>query len=323
MATEVVKTVIPAGGGDYTSLSAWEAGEQKNLVTADEIAVAECYSGEVTQTLTIAGWTVDATHYTHIRAASGQEHGGLSNAGYRHTGSIQAWIDFIRVEGIVIISGTVAPDVDADTEFLIKGCVLKGDGARIIGANMDSGEMFIINNIIFDNSTSFAAIDNAGTTTITIHAYNNTVINCVRGIHRSSGTIRPKNNVVQDCSTADYAGTMTNAEANISSDATSPNTSLRNISLTFADKDGDDFHLSQSDVQAIDAAVDLSADVDYAFADDIDGDVRPSGSWDIGADEFSVAIDEDDGGTSKFALAVLEPGVLQLASLQSASLKHT
>ena len=43
MATEIVHT-IRASGGDYTTLSAWEAAQQRDLVAADEIAVAECYN---------------------------------------------------------------------------------------------------------------------------------------------------------------------------------------------------------------------------------------------------------------------------------------
>lgn len=40
MATEVIKT-IKSSGGDYTTLHAFKAGEVRDLVAADEIAVAE------------------------------------------------------------------------------------------------------------------------------------------------------------------------------------------------------------------------------------------------------------------------------------------
>jgi hypothetical protein len=55
MAT-ITKTVKPSGG-DYTSLSNWEAGEQADLVAAGNIAVAECYSMVDTTPVVVDGWT--------------------------------------------------------------------------------------------------------------------------------------------------------------------------------------------------------------------------------------------------------------------------
>ena len=68
MATTVTKT-IRASGGDYTTVSAWEAGRQAanaNLVTADVIEVGECYDDWETglaNTCTISGFTADSTRY--------------------------------------------------------------------------------------------------------------------------------------------------------------------------------------------------------------------------------------------------------------------
>ena len=49
MATEIVHT-IAASGGDYTTLAAWESAQQRDLVAADEIAVAEI-DGDISVTL--------------------------------------------------------------------------------------------------------------------------------------------------------------------------------------------------------------------------------------------------------------------------------
>ena len=68
MATEIVHT-IKASGGDYSSLSAWEAAQQRDLVSADEIAVAECYGFVDTSGAIIDGWTTDSTRYIEVRAA--------------------------------------------------------------------------------------------------------------------------------------------------------------------------------------------------------------------------------------------------------------
>ena len=71
MATTVTKIVDPDNGTgtDYTSLSAWEAGMQKDLVSADEISVAKCRcTGGTADTtaFSINGWTTDATRYIKI-----------------------------------------------------------------------------------------------------------------------------------------------------------------------------------------------------------------------------------------------------------------
>ncbi|MFH1666726.1 MAG: hypothetical protein ABIA17_04055, partial [Elusimicrobiota bacterium] len=58
---------IKSSGGDYTSLTAWEAGEQADLVALDRVAVAECYDFEsVESPISINGWTTDAGHYIKI-----------------------------------------------------------------------------------------------------------------------------------------------------------------------------------------------------------------------------------------------------------------
>ena len=89
MATEDIKTIMPGGGGDYTSLNAWETGEQADLVAADRIAVAEVYSGGNAMTNAeiniTTGWTMDSTRYAEIRAAVGEGHSGQQIGGYRCT----------------------------------------------------------------------------------------------------------------------------------------------------------------------------------------------------------------------------------------------
>jgi hypothetical protein len=82
MVTTVIKTIKPAGGGDYSSLVSWESVQRGNLVTRDTVEVAEVYGGGSAGAVVLASanWTVDATHYPWIRAASGQGHNGVFNA---------------------------------------------------------------------------------------------------------------------------------------------------------------------------------------------------------------------------------------------------
>ena len=66
MPTEVVHT-IRASGGDYTSLSAWQTAQKRDLVADDEIAVAECYDdwtgNGLSEDILIDGWTTDSTRH--------------------------------------------------------------------------------------------------------------------------------------------------------------------------------------------------------------------------------------------------------------------
>ncbi len=77
MATEIVKTIKPGGGGDYVSLEAFDAAERRDLVAVDEIAVAECFNGgnliatPTAQLFMLTGWTSGASNYVEIRAAPG------------------------------------------------------------------------------------------------------------------------------------------------------------------------------------------------------------------------------------------------------------
>lgn len=75
MPTTITKTVKPSGG-DYTSLSAWEAGEQGDLVTADQIRQAECYAMADTTPCTIDGSTTDDTRYMRVYTPSSERHDG-------------------------------------------------------------------------------------------------------------------------------------------------------------------------------------------------------------------------------------------------------
>lgn len=280
MATEVISTVIPGGGGDYNTLSAWEAGEQKNLVTADEVSVAECHTGAITDNVTISGWTTDATRFPWIRAATGHSHAGLATGGFRVTGNsgvvITCGVNFVRVSGIVVITsdnhGVFGQFASSDPT--VERCVIVGNTASNI--NGVAGGGIIRNCIIY----GFTGTNGRGITGQT--AENNTVIDCTLCIGNIETSV--KNNIASG-SGNDYSGTLANSATNISADATSPQVGLRNISLTYVDAANKNYHLASTDTQAIDTGTDLSG----SFTTDIDGETRPAGAWDIGADERVVA----------------------------------
>ena len=57
----------------YASLNEWESNEETDLVTASDTHVVECDGGEDDTALNIAGWTLGASDYVTVRAASGNE----------------------------------------------------------------------------------------------------------------------------------------------------------------------------------------------------------------------------------------------------------
>jgi len=304
MPTTITKTIKPSGG-DYTSLSAWEAGMQKNLVTADEISVAECYSMQDTASVSVDGWTTDSTRYIYIYTPGSERHDGKYNTSkYRLETSgnnvLEIPEDYVRVKGLqIVLTGAdssntrraVYSQTGTTSDRRIEECVIKdlGSGtATRTGIEALYGTIYLYNNIVYDFKDY--GINSYWWSSATWYVYNNTVYGCGLGINRSGGdTVYLKNNLCNS-NTTDYSGTFTNATTNLSEDATSPNTALRNKAVTFVDEAGDDFHLASSDTNAKDAGTDLSADSDspYDISMDIDGVTR-SGTWDIGADEYVAA----------------------------------
>lgn len=111
MPTVVIKT-LRASGGDYTTMSAWEAGEQADLVAADEQHVLECYddwAGGLADFVFIQGWTTDATRNIVVKAAAGHEYDPIADTGFyiRCTtldNCIELNCDYIHLEDFKVYS---------------------------------------------------------------------------------------------------------------------------------------------------------------------------------------------------------------------------
>lgn len=322
MPTTVVKT-IKSSGGNYASLSAWEAGENGDLVTADEIRVGECYGMLDTTDVIVLGGTVDSTRYLIIRAATGAEAQSPYDTGgtaYRLessgsvTGCISLQQNYTRIERI-----QVKATLDDNTVFgiyfgnanfgRVTGCHITqttpvnfGSTRYGIFSQDAAGDTFLINNIVDWDSRSAAtnvyAIVDSNHTSGKTYAYNNTLRcggNCVnaKGIQDSFGDCVMKNNLVTGFPAACYEfgdpGATGNTN-NAASDTTVAGSGAANsrTSQTFTFVSSTDFHLSASDGGAKDFGIDLSGDANYPFSVDFDNATR-TGTWDIGADEVTAA----------------------------------
>jgi len=307
MATEVTHT-IRASGGDYTSLSAWEAGEQRDLVSADEIEIAECYNDwpdGLQDAPSISGWTTDADHYIKVYTPESERHNGTAGSGFwlkgdtTYVDSLTISDPYVVAEGLEITANLanayrcIRVNVGSKTGWVkISHCLLHDSTVnKAEGIGVGSvGTIYIWNNIIYnmDNGSKGVGIVANEDNCNSAYIYNNTISDCYQyGISTYGSVVVAKNNLVQNCGTSCFAGSFNSAsDYNASDDSSSTGGAhdRTNQTFTFVDEANDDFHLAPNDTGAKDYGTDLSSDPNLAFSDDIDGETR-SGTWDIGADE--------------------------------------
>jgi len=304
--TQVVHT-IRASGGDYTTLSSWEAAQQRDLVAADEIEIAECYNdwaNGLEDAPFIDGWTTDDTHYIKIYTPASERHDGTAGTGFWLKGdtwqaSLAINDPYVIVEGLEITSNLsnayncIGIDVGGKTGWVkISHCLIHdatvwspyGIYVKYIGT------LYVWNNIIYniDNGSEGCGIRATSDNCNEAYVYNNTVSDCYdSGINTYGSVMVAKNNLVQNCGTSCFVGAYnSSSDYNASDDSSSTGGAhdRTNQTFTFVDEANDNFHLAPNDTGARNYGTDLSSDPNLAFSDDIDGETR-SGTWDIGADE--------------------------------------
>lgn len=104
---------------------------------------------------------------------------------------------------------------------------------------------------------------------------------------------------------------------NISEDASSPNAAFRNLAVLFVNEAGNDFHLDSSDTAAKGAGTNLSADAQYPFSTDIDGETITT--WSIGADAASGGTISPAAGTSAGSSTAQASGVAEISAAATAA----
>lgn len=312
MATLRTRTVKPSGG-DYTSLSAWEAGEEADIVALDEIREAECYSMTDTAAVLFNGWTTDATRFIRIKTPTSERHDGKWNSGkynlsVANNNALDVRVNHIRFEGLQV-EVNAANDNSQNpwhnqaqaagaNAIWISQCIFRTHAnasfvTNAMGQNSANANFLIWNTAFQDrsghNSNRCVQIDCA-----TCYFYNNTI----RGASASNGTgLRhfTSTTLMKNCVVSNFGtcisvtdGTLTRTYS-VSSDATmgggtGNQNSVSEASMAFVDAANTDFHIGSGSVLK-DAGDDLSGDANLPFSTDIDGGTR-SGTWDIGVDEF-------------------------------------
>ena len=326
MATEVIKIVDPDNGSgtNYTSLSAWEAGEQGNLTGArDEIAVAKCRcTGGTADTtaVTISGWTTDSTRYIQIWTDPTES--------YRHNGTYQtskyrieitptndganainiSYACYIRIIGLQFTlnwSGSgpgywfcsSISDNYASANVVIRECIFRQTGTPISYDGHSAGvwcrsQYKIINCIFYgyrggtsDPDYSYGVAGYASTQYI----YNCTFYDCRYGIRNESSSSMIAKNCLTAACTDGFDGTITTSYCATDLAEGLSGTGDRNSqTFSFVSTASKDFHLTSSDTGAKDYGTNLYDDAVYPFQTDIDGQDRggSGAQWDIGADKY-------------------------------------
>lgn len=295
MPTTVVKT-IRASGGDYTTLSAWEAANQGDLVTADEVRVAECYNdwpSGLNDVVNIDGSTTDATRYMAITVAAGHRHTGKPDTGFRIVRSAAysaviifndpscraSWLDVRNTgaEGSAFRqNGTNGSNSRASR------CIGRTTGTAVY-VSAFATLAYAYQCLAIGSPVGFSGTGTYGT----FDMVGSVASGCGTGfVLESPGTTgkRVANCVAYNCTTT-FSGTFDAALSgnNASSSGTMPGSSNVSgiTSADFVDAAGHDYHLAGGS-----ALIGMGANLYTLITEDVDGDARPSsGAWDIGLDQ--------------------------------------
>jgi len=319
MATEVVHS-IRSSGGDYTSLSAWEAAQQRDLVTADEIAVAELYNDWAGDGLEdaciVSGWTTSATNYIEIRAADGEAHDGTLNSGARvwKTQNFQEPISldesYCRLKRLQFKTENIYPPVYCLQAIQrIENCIMwNAGGDNCLKSNQRSAITAIGCLMLSEHATNGEAVIAHGNLPDD-HVYaNNTIIGSGNsgsigieiGTNADAWTI--SNNIFFDCEN-ELTGTGNLSNETVAYNATdvaSGSSALNGLDANavyeitaaeFLDAANDDYRIDSSATSLFDAGADLGTASDYT---DIEGfsfaDSASNEHWPIGASRGVVEV---------------------------------
>ena len=132
----VTKQIKPAGGGDYTSLLAWEAARQGNLIGRNTIERALCFGGNLsTAGFTISGSDTDSTKYMLIEVDSTAKHSGVrstdNSIAYISAGAntaITIMDDNVKIRDLSIQGTGSGPGISVSSALLaiVERCIIHG-----------------------------------------------------------------------------------------------------------------------------------------------------------------------------------------------------
>ena len=290
MASHTVKS----SGGDYTSLSAWESDNQRDMVAAADGNTVTCFNLDDTVSVTIAGWTGNATYHITIQADG--DHGGAWNTGVYRRGAFlhldfNGGGEYTEVYGLQGYTNSATGSCFLDQsnqagDVLFSKCIAKSTHGTPTAGTMfyhhRNGTTIFENCLAYDGYRGFQ-VDTLGTGYILNCGAHNLSDEGIRSAGTVDSTAVVKNSWAQGCGT-DFSANWDTATHNASEDGTEPGTDGQTGAIAFVDEGADDFHLASGDTIAKENGADLSAYGPHSFPDDINGNTRTD-PWDIGPDE--------------------------------------
>lgn len=254
-------TVNTDGGGDYTSLVSAEAGEQDNLVTANEQITFNCSGTTADVAVVFNGWTTDATRLPIIQGNN--DTGIWDDTKYRinsaSTYTITNYVD-LKMKWIQVSGGSIANfnNLASQNILIFENCLFRVS-TRGIRIQTNPSNTYAINTIIYQTGGSYAYNTGDGTG-------NHFFYNCTIPDYSLSGANITAINTIATSFTVDSITSCLVAD-----------------SVDFVDSANGDFSLALGSL-GIDQGTDLSAE---GVTADIKGVVRPQGAaFDVGAFEF-------------------------------------
>ena len=300
----VVTKTLKSTGGDYSLMSTWESTEQTDLVAAGQSHVLECYKGTTVtgnwqadgslfNSVTVSGWTADAANNLTIKAAAGEEHGGVSGAGfwiYRTNGSTPILVNSNTSMHITImdieareLSGLFGRKAfetnDSNATCILERCIAHSSGSGTsVGFSFAGGSASVTARNCLAIGPGSAVNSTYGfwcnkTTNITLEncsSFDNSFAGFYLLNDDNQHEIR---NCVAYNNTTDFVNmihwdiSLNNASGDTTATGTGAVTGI--TSAAFVDYAGGDYHPAAGGALA-GAAIDLSAD----FTDDITGATR-------------------------------------------------
>lgn len=302
---------VKSSGGDYTTLAGWEAGEQGNLTTLNDLAYCELYAIADTTQCTIDGWTTDSTRYVRIYTDSTARHAGAWDTGkYRLElttagspgGCITNREAHTRFEFLQVYNTKGTPlqfdeGIYSEATCFVDGCIVRGGWA---GIDLTLGGCTCRNSVTYGGLRGGRS-NNSGSpgntwqnctligSTVGLAIDSNVVYSTAQNVYVHGGTFGFSNLAVTtaggivaktNCMSSDTTATNNSGGGG----ATNCTNSVAHSTANFTNVTGgsEDYHIPTGSALK-DAGVDLSG----TFTNDIDGTTR-SGTFDVGADEFAA-----------------------------------
>jgi len=293
---------VKSSFGDYTTLTAWEAGEQRDLTNLGPALCEIADNINDVTAVTIDGWTTTATDYIRVYTLAANRHAGVYDASkYKldvNTTGVSSLVNmesYTRIEGLQVAqrhatgSQAIAVGYAGAGDVRIESCLVpQANGANGHGILVTGGAVLVRNCVVYGCQViGIGQLTSVAAPALTLQ--NCTVAKCDTGVYVGDSTLIATNVYTGGNTTNDYAnaGTLTCTTCMHSSSATvtgsTGNVAHSTANFTNVTAGSEDYHLVTGS-----ALIGQGTDLSGSFTVDIDGQTRAA-PWDIGADEVLTA----------------------------------